>query len=137
MKRVGFVSVGMGAMILTAFLLGSVLAAEPLSKDKFIEIAKAKAVERGYNVDSMNIVYDEGNAMFVKHLRKEGVSEYNKDTKKWKSVEGTTPEQDRPKLKGRNYQAVYFGPRQMMRGGDLWVFIDREMGEVIDSVGGE
>ena len=110
---------------------------QPPSKEKIIEIAKSKAAELGYSLDSMEVTYDEGNEMLKKHLRQAGVSEYNRETKDWKPVEGTTPEQAHPEVKNRNYQAVYFGPKKMQLGGDLWVYVDRETGEVINAIGGK
>ncbi|HOW59357.1 MAG TPA: hypothetical protein PLO78_06515 [Candidatus Omnitrophota bacterium] len=128
---------GICVFLLAMGMVNGVKAAEALSKEKIIEIAKAKAVERGYDIDSMKIIYDDSNEMFKKHLKRKGVSKYNKETNEWKPVRGTTPEEDRPKLKGKDYQTLYFGPKQMMKGGDLWVFVDRKTGEVLDTVGGK
>lgn len=44
---------------------------------------------------------------------------------------------DKSSLPGKNYQAVYLGPKRLQAGGDMWVFVDRESGEVIDVVGGK
>ena len=123
---------GIGVASLVSILTGSVLAASGLPKQKIIEIAEAKASELGYKLYAMKVIYDERNEMMKKHFGRDELSEYNKQTKSWGFVKGHTPEEDRPKLKGRDYQGVFFGPLQWTRGGDVWVFIDRNTGEVID-----
>jgi len=80
-----------------------------LSKEQIIEIAKSKAEELGFNLKEMTVFYDEDN---------QKLEEY-------------------PLLSGRDYQAVYFTPKELMLGGDLWIFIDKNTGEVITYVMGE
>jgi len=108
-----------------------------LSQEETISIAIKKAKELGYNPGEMNIIFDEGNKKLKDHLSRVGVSVYDEKTKEWKSESGTTPEKEYPLLAGRNYQAVYFSPKMSMKGGDLWVFVDNDTGEVITFIGGE
>jgi phage-related minor tail protein len=131
--------VALGVFVLLLALISSHAAwtATELSKEKIIEIAQAKVLATGNDLAAMTVTYDVENEMLKKHLMRVGVSQYNKQTKSWDAVQGTTPEAWRPKLKNRAYQAVYFAPNQKMKGGDFWVFVDLNTGEVIDSVGGE
>jgi predicted small secreted protein len=137
MKTGKFIAFGIAVLILTSVLSCSVWAATELSKEKIIEIAQEKVLAMGEDLAAMTVTYDVGNEMLKKHLMRVGVSQYNKQTKSWDAVQGTTPEAWRPKLKNRAYQAVYFAPKQQMKGGDFWVFVDLNTGEVIDSVGGK
>jgi len=63
-----------------------------LSKEQIIEIAKSKAEELGFNLKEMTVFYDEENKKLKEHLKRTGVSVYDKETKEWKPERGTTPE---------------------------------------------
>jgi len=108
-----------------------------LTKEQIIRIAISKAAELGYKTEEMNIVYDEGNKSIKEHLRYARVSKYNEKTKELDKVLPTTPEKEYPELNGKDYQSVYLCPKVAMPGGDLWVFIDRNTGEVIKYVCGQ
>jgi hypothetical protein len=111
---------------------------EELSKEQIIEAAKSKAEELGFNLEKMTVFYDEGNQKLKEHLKRRGVSVYNRESKEWKPEVGTTPEEEYPLLAGRDYQAVYFAiNKEFTKGGDLWVFIDRDTAEVITYVMGK
>ncbi|HNX68773.1 MAG TPA: hypothetical protein PLL75_07810 [Candidatus Omnitrophota bacterium] len=131
------IAVGVFALVMANVPMNGVCAVTELSKERIIEIAKAKASAWKFKVETMTITYDDGNLELKKFLMREGVSQYDKQTGKWIPVEGTTPERWRPKLASRDFQAVYFAPKQQMKGGDFWVFVDRNTGEVIDVVGGK
>jgi hypothetical protein len=104
---------------------------DKLTKEQIIQIAISKAKELGYKTDEMNIVYDENNKNITEHLKRIGVSTYNVKNKKWDKDLPTTPEKEYPELKDKDYQSVYLGPKGSVKGGDLWVFIDKSTGEVI------
>ena len=108
-----------------------------LTKEEIIKIAISKAKQLGYKTEDMNIIYDDDNKKIKEHLKRGGVSTYNEDTKTWEKDLPTTPEQEYPGLKDKDYQSVYFGPKTIAKGGDLWVFIDKNTGEVIKFVGGK
>lgn len=110
---------------------------DKLTKEQITQIAIGKAQELGYKTEDMNIIYDEGNQKIKEHLKRSGVSTYNEETKTWEKDSPTTPEQEYPELKDKDYQSVYFGPKEMVLGGDVWVFIDRNTGEVIKYIRGE
>lgn len=111
---------------------------DKLTKEQIIRITISKAQELGYNTEDMDIIYDEDNQKIKEHLKRSGVSTYNKETKAWEKDSPTTPEQEYPELKEKDYQAVYFGPKGVgIKGGDLWVFIDRNTGEAIKYIRGE
>jgi len=121
------------------FVSAAVVFAEEgrLSREETIRVAAAKAAQLGYSVEKMDIVYDEGNRMLKKHLRREGVSTFNPKTNRFESELPTTAEREYPEVAGRDFQAVYLGPKPPQRGGDLWVFVDRKNGEVIRVVCGQ
>ena len=110
---------------------------EDLSREGVLRIATDKAKELGYKLEEMNVTYDDGNKKIKEHLTRSGISTYNKKTKTWEKNLPTTPEKEYPELAGRNYQAVYCAPKKMQLGGDLWVFIDKDTGEVIRYIRGK
>ncbi len=108
-----------------------------LTKEQIIQIASSKAKELGYKTEKMRITYDDGNKLNKKHFTREGESIWNEKTKKWDKVLLTTVKEEYPELNGKHYQSVYFSPKKAMLGGDLWIFVDRDTGEVIKHVAGE
>ena len=130
-------SVGVILLILLFALSFTSCKQRELSKEEIIQIATVKAKGLGFNIEEMDILYDEENRALKEHLLRKGVSIYNRETKEWIPASSTTPEEEYPLLTGRNYQAVYFGPKVMMKGGDLWIFIDKNTGEVITYIRGK
>jgi len=108
------------------------------SQKEVIRIATEKAKELGYSLKNMGIIlYDEDHKVLKQHLLREGISVYDEETNQWIPEQPTTPEEEYPALKGRGYQAVYFGPKNPQKGGDLWVFVDKDTGEVITYICGQ
>lgn len=129
--RIGkLIAFGIAVLILTSVLRCSVWAATELSKEKIIEIAKTKALERGVNLDAAKVIYDEGNKMFTRPIYPEQLPGYAGK----ESIKGAGSERNPTNFEGKNFQAVYFVSQQAM-GKNLWVLIDRGTGEVIDAVG--
>lgn len=87
-----------------------------LSKEAIIKIAK----NIPYNLKQMESIYDEGNQL------------WNKEWNRRRSYFGNLPEVY-PLLVGKNYQAIYFGPKKTkgLRAAGVWVFVDRDNGEMI------
>lgn len=115
--------------------------AKELTKEKITQIAINKAKELGYNMEEMDVFYDEGNQKLKQHLKRSGVKIYDPKTKELKPAPESTPEKKYPELAGKNYQNVYFSRKEtegkIVFGGDLRVFIDKNTGEVITCVGGQ
>ena len=108
-----------------------------LAKEEIMNIAVKKANALGFFKEKMSVTYDEGNEIIKEYTKNAGVSVYNKETGKWGKELSATPEKRFPELIGRNYQAIYFGPEEMQKGGDLWIFVDKESGEIINCVFGK
>jgi hypothetical protein len=103
-----------------------------LTKEKITQIAISKAKDLGYKIEEMNIIYDEGNKSIKEHSRRVRIFTYDEKTKKWEKDLSVTPEKEHPELRGKDYQSVYLGPKESgAKGGDLWVFIDKNTGDVI------
>ncbi len=83
---------------------------ESKRSDRPLPIAIEKAKELGFNPDEMDIRNEDKNSKL---------------------------DEENPTLKNRNYQAVYFSPKQAMKGGDLWIFVDKDTGKVISYIMGE
>lgn len=92
-----------------------------LSKEEILSVALNKAKGIPYNVDNMQPVFDENNERWKKTY--EMYCTYHKDL----------PDEE-PQLAGKDYQAVYFMPKDAKEGtfyAGLWVFIDKKTGEMI------
>jgi hypothetical protein len=106
---------------LMLFLLARQGHCNDLSKERVIEIAKQAARDLGFDLKKMTIEADENNT-------------------KWKeefaSIENA-PGHIGKKVKDKKYWAVYFAPippsdpNTVQMGGDLWVFVDANTGEVL------
>jgi hypothetical protein len=94
-----------------------------LTEKAILKIANTEAEKRGHILESDNIYYDHGNKLWKEKLGYIG-----------KNV----PDQaERLKvLDNRKYQAVHYYPKDKMTlGGLLWIFVDKETGEVITMYG--
>ncbi|MFA5164181.1 MAG: hypothetical protein WC481_01265 [Candidatus Omnitrophota bacterium] len=101
-----------------------------LPKDRFITqkeilvFANKEAARLGYDIESMDVYLDRYNA------------EWNKLISNNPSYLDCNPGL-RDKLRS-GYWAVYYSPKRSFRkGGDLWIFINPNTGEIIGRIGGE
>ncbi|MBI2095821.1 MAG: hypothetical protein HYT89_06605 [Candidatus Omnitrophica bacterium] len=110
------------AKIFEDFSASFVRAGLPKEADRnlIIQSAADQAKALGYDVSQMDVFYDEGNQKAEKYFEDSGMPLHQNAT-----------------LLGKNYQVVYFAPKQMQFGGDLWVFVDRDTGKVITHLGGK
>ncbi|MGD9015293.1 MAG: hypothetical protein PVI33_04655 [Candidatus Omnitrophota bacterium] len=104
---------------------------QELSRQEIMQIAINKAEELGYATEETVVVYDEGNLALKDCFLREGVSIYDEENDEWVPQGSSTPEAEIPSLKNRNYQTVYFRTEELVLGGDLWILIDKDTGEVI------
>ena len=88
-----------------------------------LNAANREAQRLGYDLSQMHVAYDEGNAQWEEyHTAHAGSGQ---------AQEVATS------LTGHVYQAVYYQPEAEELGGDLWVFIDADTGEVLATIQGE
>lgn len=118
-------------------LPGAYSQSDKLTQDRILSISVAKAKGLGFDTGTMDITYDNNNEKLKTHLKRIGVSVYDERTKTWVKDPPTSPEEEYPELKGKDYQAVYFGPKDTVLGGDLWIFVDKNTGEVLRTVAGQ
>jgi len=91
---------------------------QEISKEKVIAIATAAVKGKGFNLDEVNVIYDENGKLWSEKI---GV---------------ITTEDKSPNFgilkKGflKNYRTVYFDFKDPLP--DLWVFIDKDTGEVFE-----
>ena len=87
-----------------------------------LNAANHEAQRLGYDLSQMRVAYDEGNSQWEEyHAAHAGGQAKETDTS----------------LTGHVYQAVYYRPEAEELGGDLWVFIDADTGEVLATIQGE
>ncbi len=95
------------------------------AKARILAAATERLKRAGYNLDGMEALYDEGNALW---------------RERWDQIlvyipEGASPPnpkpEDQPPLIGRNYQAVQFRTKTAGIPAQIWVFVDRDTQEVI------
>jgi hypothetical protein len=94
----------------------------PITLDHAVSIARRQAEELGYDLDQMGARYDEANTAWNEHVRRRsGFYDSLPDLKS--------------KLEARNYWAVHFGPKpgpdEGRLGGDVWVFVAKDNGDVL------
>ena len=93
-------------------------------KEKAIGIANKEAKKLGYDVESMNIKITKYNTPWNEYLSKESKTEYDIERKK--------------RLTNKEYWAVYYYPKpqkdQVMKGGDICIFVDANNGEIITNI---
>lgn len=95
-----------------------------MSLEEAQEIAKEELRNRGYKVDDMNIRADEKNTAWEKKISKDPKVIQRKIVK-------------RLNLEDKQYRAIYFEPKSKGKGGDAWVFVDSDNGEIIGVILGE
>lgn len=94
------------------------------TRSDILAIADAEAKRLGYDVDHMGVAFDIYNS-------------------RWNELVGSTPPETASigllkKLDGRRYFAVYYSlMKEPMKGGDLFVFIDRATSEVVGTLQGQ
>lgn len=94
-----------------------------ISKEKVHEIANNKAKEIGYDIKEMKVELDKENTRWNEYIKKGPILENDNKL--------------RLALKDRKYWAAYYAPKRIQFGGDLWIFIDKNTGEVITIIQGK
>lgn len=94
------------------------------TRSEILTVTDAEATRLGYDVERMSVAFDVHNTTWESYH---------------KTVEpvGGTAKQDE-ELKDRHYLAVYYASlNPMTKGGDFWVFLDLQTGQVTEVVVGE
>ena len=78
-------------------------------------------MRRGYDINKLNLVEDKNNERW---------------TQSWAFTLKHNPHLSDP-TKDKDFTAVYFQPKAMQLGGDLWVLIDNVTGEVLFALPGK
>jgi len=94
-------------------------AVKRLSKQRAITIANKVVKSLGYDLGRMKASADEDNSDWKSYLSSSDITR-----REYSNLIG--------KLTGREYWAVYYMPETARFGGDLFVFIDKRTGEVIE-----
>ena len=94
------------------------------TRSEILAIADKEAQTSGYDIERMGISLDIYNSTWREHLR---TSERSGAIGE---IEG--------KLKDRQYWAVYYSPlKERQLGGDIFVFVDRNTGEILGTLRGK
>ena len=88
------------------------------TRSTILAVADEEATRLGYDIEHMSVSFNTYNSKWRDYLA---------------SAQNFVPvPKVQEKLKDREYWAVYYAPpKRGMRGGNLWVFLDRETGEII------
>lgn len=95
-----------------------------LSKEDYIIVANEVAKSQKISLEEWDIVFDDQNKFWLNTL-----NQIEKEDQEFAKIH-------KQLLKGKKYQVVYYVPRGMIMAGMLFVFIDKQTGEVIDFIGG-
>jgi hypothetical protein len=111
-------------ILLTATVAVPLAAERTWTRSEILAVADQEAKRLGYDVEQMSVSFDVYNSQWRDYL---------------KSLEGAGGMPDiEAKLKDREPLAVYYAPmKRFQLGGDLWIFIDWNTGEVIETIRGE
>jgi len=95
------------------------------TRTEILQIADKEAIRIGYDVEHMSVSFDVYNTKWEDYL------------KSFKGI-GGMPDVEKELEEHNNYLAIHFAPfKKMILGGDLWVFIDLDNGEVITVIRGQ
>ncbi len=86
-------------------------------------IANTEAKKLNYSPDDFNIKIDVKNSLWQDYVSKGDLLEKNLTIK--------------DKLKNKDFWAVYYDPKREQMGGDLWVFVDKKTGVIINILRGQ
>ena len=101
---------------------------EELSKEAIIQIAINKAEEIGYLAE---VTKDKE----IHYYGDKGVEVYDMEKKEWVSEQATVPEEEYPLLrKSDNIKVSFRIKDKNFLGGGLYVYINRDTGEVVDYI---
>ena len=90
-----------------------------LEQKKIIKIASKEAEKNGFNLKNLKIVIANKNWREI-----------------WPRILKVNPHLNDP-TQGRNFTVVYYRPKKLQLGGDLWVLVDNASGEVILTLPGK
>ena len=118
-KKLLLVLVALFAVTASAWAQG----AKELSKDEVIGIATEQLKAKGISVEGVTVVYDDGNKL-------------------WEETFGKATVEDQSANYGvlkrgfmKNYRTVYFDFKEP--APDIWVFMDKDTGEVLEVFNGK
>lgn len=89
-----------------------------------IEIGKKELKNRGYLVEDMNVSADENNTLWQESITKDPSILQIQIVKNLN-------------LGQKNYWAIYYTPKEIQPGGDAWIFVNTNDGEIIGVILGE
>jgi len=96
--------------------------------EQSIEVARMEARRLGYDLDNMDLEYDEANTAwngYRSYLERRPMHE---NTRRWLRDLSS-------KLSKKKYRAIYFLPQNnLMQGDSLFVFVDAKTGDVLGVV---
>jgi hypothetical protein len=113
-KRSLLVLVALFAVTLNSWAQG----AKELSKDEVVGIATEQLKAKGISIEGVTVVYDDGNKLWEETLGKAVVQDQSPNYGVMK--------------RGfmNNYRTVYFDFKEPVP--DIWVFVDKDTGEVLE-----
>lgn len=125
MRRITLVPLALLAIYFIAFTVAGSSGGKmgPITVERVLKISNKKAVELGYDIDSLKTSTDAMNTAWQTYNSKNIILKHNPELA--------------AKLAGKKYFAVYYEPKEMQVGGDLWVFVETDTGDVIAYIVGE
>ncbi len=96
------------------------------TRSEILEVTDKEAQRLSYFIDEMSVSFDADNSVWQRHM------------KAYARLSGMTAiETKLRQLNAQDYWAVYYGPLGEQRGGDLWVFVDRQTGDILGTIQGQ
>ncbi|MDO9399168.1 MAG: hypothetical protein Q7T79_00560 [bacterium] len=97
-----------------------------INLEKAIEIGEKELERIGYDYvpEHMRVLADDKNTEWEEFVKIDPLILQNERIKKMN-------------LKRKNYWALYYAPKKLSLGGDAWVFVDRDNGEILGNILGK
>lgn len=95
-----------------------------LDLNEAIEKSKEELNKRGYIVEDMRVQADQNNTVWKEFVAGNPLVLQNEIVK-------------RMKIEEKTYWVIYYGPKKLIPGGDVWVFVDANNGEIIGVILGK
>lgn len=119
-----FIIMSIVALLLTACALRErEVTRMDIAKEKVLQISNREAEKLGYNLSELTVNIDDKNSLWEEYIKSGPILEYDQALKNT--------------LENKEYWAIYYRPKRLQKGGDLFVFIDKHTGEVLTSAKGK
>ena len=123
-KKIVIITLIIGIVLVGWYMWTNLGLKSAVTFDQAVEIGKTELEKRDYPIEDMCMEADENNSAWQKFVAKDPSILQRQIVK-------------RLNLEEKKYWVIYYAPKEMQLGGDAWVFVNINNGEVIGVILGE